>query len=38
VRAKARETAGNYPPYKYDILLNGEIDVDPELEIEKRRR
>jgi hypothetical protein len=38
VRPKARETAGNYPPYKYDILLNGEIDVDPELEIEKRRR
>lgn len=38
VRAKARETAGSYPPYKYDILLNGEIDVDPELEIERRRR
>ena len=38
IRDNARETAGSNPPYKYDILIDGVIDLDPEIEIEKRRR
>jgi hypothetical protein len=37
IRDNARETAGSSPAYKYDILINGTIDLDPELEIERRR-
>ena len=38
IRDNARETTGSNPPYKYNILINGVIDLDPEIEIEKRRR
>ena len=38
IRDNARETTGSNPPYKYDILIGGVIDLDPEIEIEKRRR
>jgi hypothetical protein len=38
IRDNARETTGSNPPYKYDILIDGVIDLDPEIEIEKRRR
>jgi hypothetical protein len=38
IRDNARETTGTNPPYKYDILIDGVIDLDPEIEIEKRRR
>jgi hypothetical protein len=38
IRDDARETTGSNPPYKYDILIDGVLDLDPEIEIEKRRR
>lgn len=34
IRAKARVTGPDSPPYKYDVLLDNVIDLDPEIEIE----
>ena len=37
VRDKARESTGAMPAYKYDIMIGDEIDLDPEIQIERRR-
>ena len=34
IRGKARVTGPDSPPYKYDVLLDNVIDLDPEIEIE----